>query len=148
MAPAGKTSHSLFAIAAALCTLIPAVSAARDDTPEEIARQTNPVTDLTPRDIRYYQRQYKAKCSRCHGLDGTGGGEESKEQAVPPADFTDADYMNSRTDGQLFYQILMGGGERCAMPAFGPTSDHGWGEKKIWHMLAFIRRFAEPPPAE
>ena len=27
--------------------------------------------------------------------------------------------MSARTDGQLFYQILMGGGERCAMPAFG-----------------------------
>jgi len=50
--------------------------------------------------------------------------------------------MASRTDGQFFYQILMGGGERCAMPAFGPDSAQGWSEEKIWHMVAFVRRFA------
>jgi hypothetical protein len=52
--------------------------------------------------------------------------------------------MASRTDGEFFYQILMGGGERCAMPAFGPESDHAWTEDKIWHMVAFVRRFAKP----
>ena len=39
----------------------------------------------------------------------------------------------------------MGGGERCAMPAYGPESDHGWNEEKIWSMVRFVRRFAEPP---
>jgi hypothetical protein len=65
------------------------------------------------------------------------------EQAAPPANFTDAAYMKTRTDGQLFYQIFMGGGDRCAMPAFGPESDHAWTEEKIWHMVAFVRRFVE-----
>jgi mono/diheme cytochrome c family protein len=117
---------------------------ARDDTPAEIAARTNPVT-LEPRDVRYYARQFRGKCARCHGPDGAGGGEEAAEQAVPPANFTDAAFMSTRSDGQLFYQILMGGGERCAMPAFGPESSHGWSEDKIWHMVAFVRRFAAPP---
>jgi hypothetical protein len=47
-------------------------------------------------------------------------------------------------DPELFYQILAGGGDRCAMPAYGPDSDIGWSELKIWHMLAYIRRFADP----
>ncbi len=70
--------------------------------------------------------------------------EEAAEQAVPPANFTDSAYLSSRTDGQLFYQILMGGGERCAMPAYGPESSHGWTEEKVWRMVAFVRRFAQP----
>ena len=104
----------------------------------------NPVT-LEESEIRYYQRQFKGKCSRCHGIDGTGSGVDatSAEGLVRPANFTDAKYMASRTDGQFFYQILMGGGERCAMPAFGPESDHAWAEDKIWHMVAFIRRFSD-----
>ena len=120
------------------CTTV----SARDDVPEEVKVRPNPVT-LEESEIRYYQRQFKGKCSRCHGIDGTGKGSEAtdSDQLVKPANFTDAKYMASRTDGQLFYQILKGGGERCAMPAFGPGSDHAWTEDKIWHMVAFVRRF-------
>ena len=120
------------------------VATARDDVPAEIAARRSPIAELSDRDIRYFTKQFKAKCARCHGPDGTGGGEEAAEQAVPPANFADAAYMSSRTDGQLFYQILMGGGERCAMPAYGPESSHGWAEEKIWRMVAFVRRFAPP----
>ncbi len=117
---------------------------ARDDVPDDAKAMKNPVT-LEESEIRYYQRQFKGKCSRCHGLDGTGTGVDATpaEGLVRPANFTDAKYMAGRTDGQLFYQILMGGGERCAMPAFGPESDHAWNDDKIWHMVAFIRRFSD-----
>lgn len=114
----------------------------RDDVPPDIAARENPVT-LTDARVRYFARQYRAKCARCHGSDGKGGGEEAASQPVPPRDFTDAALMASRTDGELFYQILVGGGERCAMPAFGPESDHAWSEEKIWGMVAFVRRFAD-----
>jgi hypothetical protein len=69
---------------------------------------------------------------------------EHAEQAVPPADFTDAAYMRSRSDDQLFFQIMVGGGARSAMPAFGPGSAHAWNEDKIWRMVAFVCRFAQP----
>jgi mono/diheme cytochrome c family protein len=121
---------------------LPAVGGARSDVPEEIRAQENPER-LEENRVRYFARQFKAKCSRCHGLDGKGGGKEAAEQAVPPPDFTDAAFMSSRSDGQLFYQILMGGGERCAMPSFGPESDHGWDESKIWQMVAYVRRFSD-----
>ncbi len=124
---------------------LPAGALARDDVPAEIAGLENPTDELSERDVRYFQRQFKAKCARCHGLDGGGGGGEAAAQAVPPADFTDVSFMNRRTDGQLFYQIFMGGGEACAMPAFGPESAHAWNEEKIWRMVAFVRRFAQPP---
>jgi mono/diheme cytochrome c family protein len=128
-------------LAGLACTSV----SARDDVPDDAKAMKNPVT-LEESEIRYYQRQFKGKCSRCHGRDGTGTGTgtdaSSAEGLVRPANFTDAKYMASRTDGQFFYQILMGGGERCAMPAFGPESDHAWTEDKIWHMVAFIRRFS------
>ena len=119
-------------------------AAARDDVPAEVAARQNPVGPLSERDVRYFAKQFKTKCARCHGPDGAGGGEEAADQAVPPADLTDGERMGSRTDGQLFHQILMGGGERCAMPAYGPTSSHGWTEEKVWRMVVFVRRFAQP----
>jgi len=116
---------------------------ARDDVPADVSAHENPAS-LDEKELRYYTRQFKGKCARCHGIGGTGKGESAAGQEVPPADFTDAAYMATRTDGDLYYQILMGGGDRCAMPAFGPESDHAWNDDKIWHMVAFVRRFAVP----
>lgn len=129
-----------FCLAGLACSSV----SARDDVPGDVKSMKNPVK-LEESEIRYYERQFKGKCSRCHGLDGTGTGVDAAatDGLARPANFTDAKFMASRTDGQLFYQILMGGGERCAMPAFGPESDHAWTEDKIWHMVAFVRRFSE-----
>jgi mono/diheme cytochrome c family protein len=126
-------------VAGLACTSV----SAQDEVPD-LKAMKNPVT-LEESEVSRYKRHFKGKCSRCHGIDGTGTGVDagSAEGLVRPANFTDAKYMASRTDGEFFYQILMGGGERCAMPAFGPESDHAWNEDKIWHMVAFIRRFSD-----
>ena len=129
-------------LACCVAAVVPACATARDDVPEDVASRTNPVGELEAREVRYYGKQFRTKCARCHGSDGRGGGEDAQKQDVPPADLTDAVAMKARSDGQLFYQILVGGGEACAMPAFGPTSDHGWSEDKIWHMVAFVRSLA------
>jgi len=125
------------------CLVFPPRAPGRDDTPPEIAQRESPVS-LPQERVSYFARQFKAKCARCHGIDGDGGGKEADEQEVPPRDLTDAAYMETRTDGQLFWQILKGGGSRCAMPAFGPGSDHNWTEEKIWYMVEYVRRFSRP----
>ena len=126
----------------ALALLVVAcMASARDDVPPEIAALENPVV-LGDDQVRFYTRHFKAKCARCHGLDGKGGGPEAAEQALPPRDLTDAAYMNTRSDGQLFYQILEGGGGESTMPAFGPDSAQGWNEERVWYMVAFVRRFS------
>ena len=73
---------------------------------------------------------------------GAQADDSDRASSEPAADFSDAATMSTRSDGQLFYQILMGGGERCAMPAFGPESAHAWSEDKSWRMVAFARLFA------
>lgn len=127
-------------LACALPGQVPAVT----DAPEEIRAQSNPFT-LSEREVRYYARHFKAKCARCHGPDGAGSGDEAAKQSVPPRDLTDAAYMRTRSDGQLFWQIREGGGPDSPMPGFGPTSAQGWPDEKIWRMAAFVRRFAAAP---
>ncbi len=118
-------------------------STARDDTPPEIATTTNPVV-LDAKKQAYFAKQFKANCARCHGANGDGGGDEATGQAVPPVDLTDSAYMGTRTDGQLFWQILKGGAPRSQMPAFGPGSDKSWSDEKIWGMVAFVRTLPGP----
>ncbi len=148
--PTHGAERSLLAILA--CSALTCASAgpafqqsARNDVPAQYAQLANPVPEIPPERIRYFARRYKAQCSRCHGIDGQGGGERAAGRKVPPRDFTDAAFMATRTDGQLFYQILTGGGERSEMPAYGPGSDVGWSEEKVWNLVRFIRRFAHTP---
>ena len=123
--------------------LLPASGWSRDDTPPDVAalsqprhpgRRRGPLLQAPVQgQVRPLPRQ----------VDGTGKGDSAGDQKVPPANFTDAAYMSGRSDGQLYYQILAcGGGEACAMPAFGPGTDHSWTKDKIWHMVAYVRRFA------
>jgi len=119
--------------------MLPKGAAACDAVPATYQAMKNPVGQLDARGLKYWAKQFKTKCARCHGEDGSGAGEEAKTQKVPPANLADSAFMASCSDGQLFYQINVGGEGKSAMPAFGPESDQGWSEKKLWEMVAFIR---------
>lgn len=125
--------------AALLAATSPA--AARDDTPPEIAGKQNPVV-LDAAKQAYWAKQFKSNCARCHGAEGEGGGDEAAQQPVRPTNLTDRTHMATRSDGQIYWQILMGGAPRCEMPAFGPGSDKSWSEEKVWGMVAFVRTLA------
>ncbi len=142
-------SQNLLPTLLVCCTLActtaasPLGQSARDDVPERYGELANPVAPIPENRIRYFEKQYRTQCARCHGAEGAGGAEDTAEGVIPARDFTDAAFMATRTDGQLFYQILVGGGERSNMPGFGPASDVAWSEEKIWSMVWFIRRFVE-----
>jgi len=54
---------------------------------------------------------YMGYCLPCHGMEGKGDGPlaESLEEGVMPRNFTDAEYMSSRSDEELFKVIKFGG---------------------------------------
>ena len=109
-----------------------------EKVPPEYQKRKNPVT-LTESRISYFRKQFQSRCALCHGKDGKGGGEEAGKMAFPPVNLTDSKFMGACSDGQIYYQIEKGGEEKSAMPAFGPDSDAGWSESKIWGMVAYVR---------
>jgi len=54
---------------------------------------------------------YMGYCLPCHGMEGKGDGPlaDSLGEGIMPRNFTDADYMSSRTDEELFKVIKFGG---------------------------------------
>ncbi len=94
---------------------------------------------LSEERIAYFEKQFQTKCARCHGKDAKGGGPNSAELEIPPRNLTDASYMDTRTDEQIFRQILEGGKDESPMPGFGPDSNQGWSEAKVWEMVRYVR---------
>ena len=104
--------------------------------PEKFLAMKNPNT--SEEDIKKGQRYYKSKCSECHGEEGEGDPDD--EEAVA---FQNKDYMKTRSDGQLFYIAMYGAGKDSAMEAYGPESDAGMKEERIWQIIAYIRTLAK-----
>ncbi|MDP6487179.1 MAG: hypothetical protein QF825_02400 [SAR324 cluster bacterium] len=50
--------------------------------------------------------------------------------------------MSKRSDGQLLYIASEGAGEDAEMEGYGPYSDEGMSEKRVWQMIAYIRQLA------
>jgi mono/diheme cytochrome c family protein len=81
--------------------------------PVDEVRRANPVKP-TPESIASGKRIFDMDCALCHGSDGVGKTEVSKQMKVP--DLTAAATLKGRTDGELVYRIKTGHGE---MPGEG-----------------------------
>ena len=86
---------------------------------------------------------YTDNCSRCHGIDGTGGGDGGKALSPSPALLA---YMINRpvsVDEYLLWSISDGGQQfETEMPAFRSKLSRD----EIWRIIAFMR--AGFPPAD
>jgi len=85
---------------------------------------------------------YQWYCTQCHGLKGKGDGINAKLLTVPPRNHTKADYLETRTDKQLFDAIKLGGlavGRAPCMPSWGNTLD----EEMIHSLVRYIRELCE-----
>lgn len=84
------------------------------------------------------KRLYVTICAYCHGVNGDGFGLNAPNLAVPPRDHTDASYMASRTDKQLFAVIKYGGGAQGRSNLMPP-----WGgrlsDREIAALVAYLR---------
>lgn len=85
---------------------------------------------------------YQWYCAQCHGLQGKGDGINAQFLTVPPRNHTKADYLETRTDEQLFNAIKLGGvavGRAPCMPAWGHTLDEG----AIHSLVRYIRELCQ-----
>ena len=101
-----------------------------EEAPGEYQSMENPQTSAA--DLKRGEYLYQNKCSECHGEEGEGDGDGA-------VIFNDKAYMTERTDGQLFYIAMEGNGEDAEMEGYGPESDYGMSEKKLWQMVTYIR---------
>ncbi|PIQ97920.1 MAG: cytochrome C [Nitrospinae bacterium CG11_big_fil_rev_8_21_14_0_20_56_8] len=85
---------------------------------------------------------YHWYCTQCHGVHGKGDGLNATHLAVPPRDHTKAEYLETRTDTQLFEVIRKGGlagGRAPCMPAWG----HTLSEEMIASLVRYIRELCQ-----
>ena len=88
------------------------------------------------------RQTYQWYCAQCHGVKGKGNGINAKFLTVPPRNHTKAEYLETRTDEQLYEAIKFGGlsvGRAPCMPAWGHTLDEG----TIHSLVRYIRELCQ-----
>jgi mono/diheme cytochrome c family protein len=85
---------------------------------------------------------YRRYCAQCHGVKGHGDGINAPYLVVPPRDHTKSDYLETRSDQQLFDAINLGGlavGRAPCMPAW----EHTFEDKTIRSLVNYIRELCD-----
>jgi len=88
------------------------------------------------------RKVYQRYCAQCHGEEGHGDGVNATYLVVPPRDHTKADYIETRSDQQLFDAIKFGGlavGRAPCMPAWGHTFE----DKMVHSLVSYIRELCK-----
>lgn len=82
----------------------------------------------------------KGRCVVCHGVDGKADVAAARmHKPHPPRDFTDCDFHNRRTDGELFW-VIKYGSPGSGMQALVPNM---LTEEEAWHIVAYERSFCK-----
>ena len=108
--------------------------------PEGAATESNP-EPLTAANLTRGQSLYKAKCQRCHGVDGAGHGPES-DPDHPAGDLTDGRRASRNPDGLMFYKIW-NGRPKPKMPAM--KSDVSRAD--VWKLVLYVKTLRRQEPA-
>lgn len=104
--------------------------------PEEAAELENPV-EATDSSTEAGAALFSANCAICHGVEGRGDGPSAEALDPPPPDLH-ADHVQVLTDGELFW-VITHGVEDTGMPPWEDVL----AEEERWHVVNFIRSFAE-----
>lgn len=108
--------------------------------PVTAAKEPNPVK-ATPESISRAKKWWTLDCAMCHGKDGDGKGETSKDMKLAIADFTDPATLKDHTDGELYYIIKKGYQD---MP---PEGDRIKTEEG-WDLVNYVRSLSKKGAAE
>jgi cytochrome c oxidase cbb3-type subunit 3 len=96
------------------------------------------VSLVTEKTRQVYQRY----CAQCHGEGGHGDGVNATYLVVPPRDHTKADYIETRSDQQLFNAIKFGGLAVGRAPCM-PSWDHTFKDTMIHSLVSYIRELCD-----
>jgi mono/diheme cytochrome c family protein len=108
--------------------------------PEAAKTMKNPLP-ATASSLARGKELFQANCVMCHGEKGDGTGEMAKRLETTPSDLTDANRMDTQTDGELFYKISTGTDE---MPEYGAILE----KEEIWHLVNYVRSLVKKNPRE
>lgn len=110
---------------------------------EQAKKVTNPI-DATPENIQFGKELFHgvALCSQCHGSEGKGDGAVAVNRGLNPSprNFTNPEFHNARTDGELFW-VVNNGSPGTAMPKM--TGPGMITEEQAWYVITYIRTFAQ-----
>ena len=111
----------------------PKAAPSESKVPPEAANRSNPVKP-SPESLARGKKIYGYDCAVCHGTDGDGKGDMTDMKRIP--DFTDAEAMKDRKDGEWFYIIQKGKGE---MPSEGDRAK----SEDTWNLVNYVRSFGK-----
>lgn len=110
---------------------------------QQVSKAPPPVPQPKLAQVTEKTRQtYQWYCAQCHGMKGKGDGINAKFLTVPPRNHTKVEYLETRTDEQLFDAIKFGGlsiGRAPCMPAWGHTLE----EDAIHSLVQYIRELCQ-----
>ena len=88
------------------------------------------------------QLTYQMMCQTCHGENGDGKGPSAATLAADPRNFTDREYMKTRSDWRI-YMTIREGGEAVGLSSVMPSWKDAVAEEQILEVAAYIRQFAD-----
>ncbi len=89
-------------------------------------------------DLEKAKGDYMLNCSMCHGENGDGKGDLADSLSVPPRNHTDATYMSSKTDEDLF-NAISGGGASVGKAEDMPPHSTILSKKQIHGLVKYLR---------
>lgn len=110
------------------------------DQLESAKARVNPL-QTTPENIAKGKSIFEDKgtCITCHGREGMGDGRYAEHLDPSPRNFTNGDWQQARTDGELFW-IITNGSPGTDMEAWVPEEIT---EEEGWQVIIYIRRFSD-----
>lgn len=148
-----KTNYKIFLAGIIALALVIGLSGCGENTEKQATPVIKPPVQQEVHEVRPQvpepvlvtedtRKTYQWYCAQCHGVEGKGNGINAKFLTVPPRNHTKAQYLETRSDEQLFEAIKFGGlsvGRAPCMPAWEHTLDDG----TIQSMVQYIRELCQ-----
>ena len=96
-------------------------------------------------DPNHGKTYYYSYCIGCHGWLMHGDGPSASELNPRPRTLTRGEYMQKKTNLELF-TVIKGGGEAVSLSSSMPNWGNVLQDQDIWDIVAFIRAMQDVPP--